>query len=84
MIIYKIEERRSYANFPGGYREDVGTYEVVRKIFDTNKEMAKFFSGMCEDYIDNFIFEDEVEANMFCLKLNCDKLADVYNKVKKA
>ena len=84
MIFYKVNEDRCYVNLPGGFREDVGICSAERVICKDFKELAKKFSGMSENYIEENVFENEEEANMFALKLSCDKLAAVYNKVKKA
>lgn len=83
MIIYRVVQDTCFVKLPGNYREDVGVFHVeMDSVMDDIKSVAKYFSQFSEKYIDECIFSDEKEANMYALKRSYDKLADKYNKVK--
>ena len=83
MIIYLVVQDTCFVNLPGNYREDVGVFHVeMDEVADDIKSIAKYFLQFSEKYIDECIFTDEKEANLYALKRSCDKLADKYNKVK--
>ena len=79
---YYIYERTCYKNFSNGIREDVGEFYVETKYVHSLKETLKAGANMCEEFINNNVYENEYEANKVALERTVKKLNEVMHKIK--
>ena len=81
---YCVYEDTCYKNFSNVMREDIGIFYVKTTYVHSLKEALKAGTKMCEDFINEDVYEDEYEANKVALERTIKKLNEVKRKLKNA